>query len=112
MLITNQRLDKLAAARVGFINHSMLDPKNPQTPGMDSARLVRGDSQNEVGEEDEDDKQPDPGPTGNAQVAMVTGNVILAQTHTVVSLFWYSFADHFIDEVCSSLLSSVSGCTH
>ena len=56
---------------------------------MDSARLVRGDSQNEVWEEDEDNKQPGPGPTGNAQVAMVTGNVILAQTHSKSVLVFF-----------------------
>ena len=34
MLVTNQRLDKLAAAKVDFVNHGMLDPKNPKAPGI------------------------------------------------------------------------------
>jgi hypothetical protein len=82
MLVTNQRLDKLAAARVDFVNRGMLDSRYPQPPGMVSAALVRGESRDEVGEEDEDNEQPGVGPTGNAQVAMVTGNVTLARTRS------------------------------
>jgi hypothetical protein len=93
MLVTNQRLDKLAAARVDFVNRGMLDPKNPQAPGMVSAAVepvVRGEGRNEVGDEDEEDEQPGAGPTGNAQVAMVTGNhVTLARTRSMSFLIFF-----------------------
>ena len=80
MLVTNQRLDKLVAARVDFVNHGMLDPKNSQHPSIISATVHGGESKNEEGDEDED-KQLGLGPTGNAQeVAMVTGNVTLARS--------------------------------
>jgi hypothetical protein len=84
MLVTNQRLDKLAAARVDFVDRGMLDPRNPQHPGIISATVHRGESRNEDGDEDEEDEQPGLGPsTGNAQeVAMVTGNVTLARTRS------------------------------
>ena len=44
MLVTNQRLDKLAAAKVDFVNHGMLDPKNPKAPGivLDCPRVSPG----------------------------------------------------------------------
>ena len=80
MLVTNQRLDKLVAARVDFVNRGMLDPENPWHPSIVSATVHGGESRNEEGDEDKDE-QPGLGPTGNAQeVAMVTGNVTLAQS--------------------------------
>ena len=82
MLVTNQRLDKLVAARVDFVNCGMLDPKNPQHLSIVSATVHREESRNEEGDEDEDE-QPGLGPTGNAQeAAMVTGNVTLARSHS------------------------------
>ena len=87
MLVTNQRLDKLAAARVNFVNRGMLDPNNPQHPGMVSAPMVGKENIGEFEDEDEEEaEQPVAGPFGAARVAMVTGNVILARTHSV-SLF-------------------------
>jgi hypothetical protein len=107
MLVTNQRLDKLAAARVDFVNRGMLDPTNPQAPGMVSAAVVRGEGGDEVGDEENEDEQPGAGPTGNAQVAMVTGNVTLARTRSMS--FSFSLAKCFIDDACSPSLSSFSG---
>ena len=84
MLITNQWLDKLAAARVRFVSHGMLDPsKNTQPPGMVSAPTVGKENKGRVEDEEEEEEQPAAGPTGTAQVAMVMGNVILAQTHSM-----------------------------
>ena len=110
MLVTNQRFDKLAAARVDFVNRGMLDPENPQHPSIVSANVHGGENRNEEGDEDKD-KQPGLGPTGNVQeVAMVTGNVTLAQS---CSKSVYSLANCFIDDAwaCSTLLSSISGGT-
>ena len=84
MLITNQRLDKLAAARVNFISCGMLDPsKNTRPPGMDSTPTVRWEGQGGVQDEEEEEEQPATGPPGTARVAMVTGNVILARTRSM-----------------------------
>ena len=83
MLITNQRLDKFAAARVNFISRGMLDPsKNTRPPGMVSAPTVGRENKGGVEDEEEEDEQPAAGPTGTARVAMVTGNVILARTRS------------------------------
>jgi hypothetical protein len=91
MLVTNQRLDKLAAARVDFVNRGMLDPKNPQLPGMVSAAVLAsgGENRNEVDVEEDEDEQPGAGATGNAQVAMVTGNVTLARTRSTSVFFFF-----------------------
>ena len=89
MLVTNQRLDKLAAARVDFVNRGMLDPKY-QPPGMVSASVDGGENRNKVrddDDDDDDDEQPGAGPNGTSP--MVTGNVTLARTH---STFSYSLA--------------------
>ncbi|KAF8802592.1 hypothetical protein BYT27DRAFT_7226303 [Phlegmacium glaucopus] len=83
MLITNQWLDKLATARADFINCGMLDPKNPQPPGVPRPGGVPavGQANRDEGEaEDEEGEQPVAGPAGPARVAMVTGNVTLART--------------------------------
>jgi len=84
MLVTNQRLDKLAAARVDFVNRGMLDPRNPQLPGIVTAAVHRGERRDEDGDEDGEDELPGLGPTGNAsaQGAMVMGNVTLARTRS------------------------------
>ncbi|KAF8802194.1 hypothetical protein BYT27DRAFT_7226532 [Phlegmacium glaucopus] len=81
MLVTNQRLDKLAAARVDFVNRGMLDPKNPQPPGMPiSAPTVGRENRDDADAEEEEAEQPVVGPLGPAQVGMVMGNVTLART--------------------------------
>ncbi|KAF8806107.1 hypothetical protein BYT27DRAFT_7224463 [Phlegmacium glaucopus] len=81
MLVTNQRLDKLAAARVDFVNHGMLDPKNPQPLGMpSSAPTVGWENRDDADAEGEEAEQPVVGPLGPAQVGMVMGNVTLART--------------------------------
>ena len=83
MLVTNQRLDKLAAARVNFVSRGMLDPsKNTRPPGMVSAPTVGRENTGGVEDEEEEDEQPAAGPTGTARAAMVTGNVILARTRS------------------------------
>ena len=79
MLVTNQQLDKVAAARVDFVNCGMLDPKNPKAPGIVLEAVVGGESRDEVGDEDEA-FGAGPSTRWNAQVAMVTGNVTLART--------------------------------
>ena len=89
MLVTNQRLDKLAAARVDFVNRGMLDPKNQQHLGMIS--VSEGGRENRNGDEPEDEPEeaehPLAGPSGTAQVWMVTGNVTLACLYS-----WYIFS--------------------
>ena len=66
MLITNQQLDKLAAARVNFVSRGMLDPsKNTRPPGMVSAPMVGRENKGGV-EDKEEDEQPAAGPTGTA----------------------------------------------
>ena len=83
MLVTNQRLDKLAAARVNFVSRGILDPsKNTRPPGMVSAPTVGKKNKGRVEDEEEEEEQPAAGPTGTAQVAMVMGNVILARTRS------------------------------
>ena len=76
MLVTNQRLNKLAAARVDFISHGMLDPKIPQHPGMVLVPMAR--KENQSGDEDEIEE-------GEHPVAdpMVMGNVTLARTRSM-----------------------------
>jgi hypothetical protein len=88
MLITNQRLDKLAAARVDFVNRGMLDPNNTQTSGMVLAPTVARENGGQVEDDDDEDERPAVGPTVTARVAMVTGNVTLARTR---STFLYIF---------------------
>ena len=82
MLVTNQRLDKLSAARVDFVNRGMLDPRTPQHPG---AMQVSIPMENRHGNDDVDHDENEEShltgcPSGIAQVLMVTGNVTLAQT--------------------------------
>ena len=92
MLVTNQRLDKLAAARVDFVNCGMLDPKNQQHLGMIS--VSEGGRENRNGDEPEDEPEeaehPLAGPSGTAQVQMVTGNVTLACTRGIYSQLIFS----------------------
>jgi len=65
MLVTNQRLDKLAAAQVNFVSRGMLDPTNTQTPGVVLAPAVERHRGQAEDEEDEDE-QPAAAPTGTA----------------------------------------------
>ena len=90
MLVTNQRLDKLAAARVDYINRGMLDPNNPQHPGavQVSASVTVAQAGRGNGSDDEDEGaelQPEAGPSVTLDLParvhnMVTGNVTLART--------------------------------
>jgi hypothetical protein len=102
MLVTNQRLDKLAAARVDFVNHGMLDPKY-QPPGMVSGSAVEGNK--DENENEDEDEEPGTCPTGTAQVAMVTGNVTLARTRSM--FFVFKFAECFTDDSCSPQVSTI-----
>jgi hypothetical protein len=86
MLITNQRLDKLAAARVDFINRGMLDPNNPQHPGAVQVLEPMGGREDRSEDEDENENEeaevlPAAAQTAK-QVQMVTGNVTLARTRS------------------------------
>lgn len=98
MLLTNQRLDKLAAARVDFVNRGMLDSNRPQYPGaiQNSAPTARGSDD----EGDEGELQPEAGPSVTphlaARVLMVTGSVTLARTRSMsFSLFIHSILINF-----------------
>jgi hypothetical protein len=81
MLVTNQRLDKLSAARVDFINRGMLDPKNPQHPGAISVPGTGGENR---GDDDDDDdaEHPAAGPSETRTAQVVMGNVTLARTRS------------------------------
>ena len=83
MLVTNQRLDKLAAARVDFINCGMLDPKIPQHPGMISVPMARKENQSGDEDEMEEGEHLVADPSGSVGVPMVTGNVTLARTRSM-----------------------------
>ena len=64
MLVTNQRLDKLAAARVDFVNRGMLDPNNPQHPGAIQVSASMAGRGNRSEDEDEGaELQPEAGPS-------------------------------------------------
>ena len=96
MLVTNQWLDKLATVRVNFVSCGMLDPKNPQPPSLVSVSIIGREKSNRVEEEEageeEEEEQPVAGPSGSAQVSMITGNVTLAWTRSVsLLLFCLSF---------------------
>ena len=80
MLVTDQWLDKLAAARVDFISCGMLDPKIPQHPGMVLVPMARKENQSGDEDEIEEGEHPEADPSGSVGVPMVTGNVTLAQT--------------------------------
>jgi hypothetical protein len=110
MLVTNQRLDKLAAARVNFVNRGMLDPKNPQPPGVVLAPVVGRENRGEAEDEDEEAEPPVAGPSGTAQVAMVTGNVVLARTRS--ASFFMQFCQLFFINYygCSPPLSTLPRC--
>jgi hypothetical protein len=78
MLLTNQRLDKLAAARVDFVNRGMLPPASLPPQG---AWRVKSDRQ-----QDSDDS--DDGAVDVSKVEMVQGNVILARKRSVYTRFY------------------------
>ena len=85
MLLTNQRLDKLAAARVDFVNRGMLDSNRLQYPGPIQIPAPKGRGSDDEG--DEGELQPEAGPSVTphlaARVLMVTGNVTLARTRSM-----------------------------
>lgn len=83
MLVTNQRLDKLSAARVDFVNRGMLDPKTQHPPGLNSVPMARRENQSGDDEENEEGEHPAADPSGTAGVPMVTGNVTLARTRSM-----------------------------
>ena len=75
MLLTNQRLDKLAAARVDFVDRGMLPPSIFRPQNHLTAKTNRN---TEDSDEDEDQDC----------LEMVEGNVILARSR---SMFIYLF---------------------
>ena len=84
MLVTNQRLDKLAAARVDFINRGMLDPNNPQHPAAIQVSVPTAGREDRSEDEDEDaEMHPSGSVQTTKQVEMVTGNVTLARTRSM-----------------------------
>lgn len=83
MLLANQRLDKLAAARADFTDRSMLDPVRPSAPVSLVAPTPHGppnvgegtDKNSEQGEDD-----PHSAPTARlTSQQVVEGNVVLAR---------------------------------
>ena len=88
MLVTNQRLDKLAAARVDFVNRGMLDPKTPQHVGVNLVPMARRENQSGDEDENEEGEHPAADPSQTVRVPMVTGNVTLARTR---SMFFFLF---------------------
>ncbi|KAF8870453.1 hypothetical protein BD779DRAFT_1614118 [Infundibulicybe gibba] len=72
MLLTNQRLDKLAAARVDFVDRGMLPPTYPPPPQPPPLQDLDDDNSNGGDELDW---------VGAIDDAYVTGNVTLARTH-------------------------------
>lgn len=111
MLVTNQRLDKLAAARVDFINRGMLDATKPQHPGAIQVSVPMAGRRNEDDDENENEAElhPAAGPSGPARVLMVTGNVTLARTR---SMSFYLIGQPFLIELsCSPPLPTIPGGT-
>lgn len=90
MLVTNQRLDKLAAARVDFVNRGMLDPNNPHHPGAISAPIAAMENRGEDEDENEEGDDLAAGPSGSLRLPMVTGNVTLARTRSMSFLYQHS----------------------
>ena len=82
MLLTNQRLDKLAAARVDFVDRGMLLPTalHPQQAWMIAAG--RSGKSNKKHEEDSGDDDDD-----SDAVEMVEGNVVLARKRSKYQSF-------------------------
>jgi hypothetical protein len=113
MLVTNQRLDKLAAARVDFVDRGMLDPKNPQHPGGISVPMAGRETREEDEDENEEDEAPPvagPFAGGTAHVPMVTGNVTLARTRSTF-FFHIQSRPFLIDFSCSPPLPTIPGGT-
>ena len=83
MLITNQRLDKLAAARADFIAREMLPPDRGPLPGANT---------NDDNDNDVDDGDDDGGPIDDVDVM---ADVQLARTrgmppNITIHLLYYS----------------------
>ena len=97
MLVTNQRLDKLAAARVDFVIRGMLDPNKPQYPGAIQVSVPTAGRENRSEDEDDIENEEAELPAAGraatphlaARVPMVTGNVTLARTRSM-SFFLFS----------------------
>ena len=96
MLVTNQQLDKLAAARVDFFNRGMLDPKNQQHQGVISVAMDRRENRCEDEDEIEEAEQPATGPSETAEVPMVTGTVTLARTRSM--FFFHTQSGSFLTD--------------
>ena len=117
MLVTNQRLDKLAAARVDFVNRGMLDSGNPLHLGANSVVVPIVGRENMGEDEDEDeneiaDSHPVVAPSGTgrtARVQMVTGNVTLARTRSMS--FFFIFGEYLFSFFESSRIPTIPGCT-
>ena len=76
MLLTNQRLDKLAAARVDFVDRGMLPPSIFRPQNHLTAKTNRN---TEDSDEDEDQDC----------LEMVEGNVILARSRSMFRFFFF-----------------------
>ena len=82
MLLTNQRLDKLAAARVNFVNCGMLDPNNPPHPDVIQISVPIAGRESEDDDVEIEAEPARPGGTVQMrrQALIVTGNVTLARS--------------------------------
>ena len=82
MLLTNQQLDKLAAARVNFVNRGMLDPNNPLHPDMIQISVPMAGRESEDDDVEIEAEPARPGGTAQMrrQALIVTGNVTLARS--------------------------------
>ena len=109
MLVTNQRLDKLAAARVDFVNHGMLDPKNRQHQGVISVPMDGRENRCEDEDEIEEAEQPATGPSETAEAPMVTGTVTLARTRSMFFFFHTRLGYFLTDFFYSPPLPTIPG---
>lgn len=89
ILLTNQRLDKLAAARADFVDRGMLPPTIFQPQNVLGPKINRD---MEVSDDDEDQNC----------LEMVEGNVILARTRSMFSpLFSVKFSSFTSSKISS-----------
>jgi hypothetical protein len=83
MLLTNQRLDKLAAARVDFVDRGMLPPTSlhPQQAWMIAAgQSVKSNKRHDEDSEGDNDES---NAVNLAEVEMVEGSVVLARKRSI-----------------------------
>lgn len=92
ILLTNQRLDKLSAARVDFVNRGMLPPTNFQPQNHIAPKM------NKDTEDSDDDEEQN-------CLEMVEGNVVLGRTRSMFISFYFSSIK--FSGFISSKLSSV-----